>query len=147
MACPNLTEYVPATQSLHSVAPLTSDHRPVPHSVHVVLELAPMACEKVPSAQRMQAKGDDCAGTSEYVPAPHLMHWSAVVMPETVEYVPAGHGLHVLLSMAPCSDEKYPGPHPVQLSGWVSMSPVENVPAGQLEHCSGLTSPVWLLHL
>ena len=122
-----MTEYVPATQLVHALAPAAA-HVPARHEVHVAADCADVDAELVPGGQSVQ----------ESAPAP--AHW------------PAAHATHVEASVAPTADDAEPAVHGVQTEAVCAPAPaVEYEPAGQLvqvaEPASAYLPAVQVVHV
>ena len=79
---PEVCEYVPPGQSVHTLAPVTLEYLPAEQLVHL---LAPDTFEYVPAVQFSQLL---TPVTPEYVPTGQLLHTLAL---KVSEYVPATH--------------------------------------------------------
>jgi hypothetical protein len=89
-----VVEYLPASQSVHTVAPTVVEYLPASQLVQVSFEIAPTIAEYVPAGQLMHTVAPTVV---EYWPALHVMQVSAKEAPRVAENLPIGHIVQVLM--------------------------------------------------
>ena len=81
---PEVVEYLPTGQAIHSEEPVSFVYLPATHSTHV----PPLGPNE--PALHVQSSAESLPG-SEYFPAMQSVHWEA---PAVGEYLPAAQGVH-----------------------------------------------------
>ena len=84
---------MPAPHCVQLVLPVDVVYVPAGHVWQVAEEVAPVAVEKVPPLQAVQA----LAPAPEYVPAPQVAQVAEDVAPVALEKVPAEHSVQALV--------------------------------------------------